>query len=445
MSTNKPTLIATEPRSYRSGIAFAPTVESVSAYDFAVVSAGGLARKLASGLAGILLARRLGPSSFGLLSVAMALGVVLVPLGDLGMRTIGWLEAAQNGQRGVATGLLVIRLFLGLSVSLMTLLFAMLLPPDPHMRVALAICGFLPLFDSESVDWFFRAAGQHLLVALSDLLTALVQLTAIVMLVHSSEHTGRAALAWIGGNVAGFALLAAFYMSQGGPLRVSKKELQGAWQVMGGIAHLAVPAFLVRFQLYAPVLLVALLGGQAAAGQFRLAHLIVTMAVSMGVFLTNATFTQVASTYPSDANAAMQKLNEGIRTVNRFMVPVMVLGLVAGSKLVRLWLPSYDDAARFTPLLFAGVLLFTHAFYLRQMLPGIGLMRASTRAYLLPLCVLVGMFILVGKGVGASPLTAVVTALFLSEAGSYVYSRQLIEKEVGRVYTFGSRAHWSRR
>ena len=172
--------------------------------DFVLVAVGGLTRRAASALVGVLLASRLGPSSFGILSLAIAISLVLVPLGDLGLRTIGWLETARaTGRRGITTSVLLAKLLLGLSVSVAILALALLLPLDDRLRVALIICAFQPLFNSEALDWLFRARGQHLLVAVSDLLAAGFQLSLVFWLVRQPGDITVAALGWMGGERGG--------------------------------------------------------------------------------------------------------------------------------------------------------------------------------------------------------------------------------------------------
>ncbi len=403
--------------------------------DFVLVSVGGLTRRSASALVGVLLASRLGPSSFGILSLAIAISLVLVPLGDLGLRTIGWLETARaTGRRGVTTSVLLAKLLLGLSVSVATLALALLLPLDDRLRVALIICAFQPLFNSEALDWLFRARGQHLLVAVSDLLAAGFQVSLVFWLVRQPGDITVAALGWIGGNVVAFLLLAGFSVAQGQLARFDATELRYASRSMRKMAHLAVPALLTRVQIFAPVLLIGFLADKATVGQFRLSHLIVTLAASLAVFLTNTTFTHVANIFPADPGAAMVRLRAAIRTINSLMIPLTVLGTLAGADLLRFLLPAYGEAARYAPFLFAGMLVITHATYLRQMLPTIGLMRSSTRAYLLPLVIFASVSLLLARGGGWSALSSVVTGLLLSEAASYLHTRWLVRNGIGGVY-----------
>lgn len=308
-----------------------------------LLTAATIGTRLAMFALGVVLARELGPESYGRYGIALALAVVLVPVADAGLTPYVTREVARNRETGEA----VLRAALRAKLLLSGLIFAgvgavSVAVAEGELLAALLLVTLSQLLDGVSAfvygyfrgrEWmgvearlttaasFARSLGGIALVLLTGTLAPALVWLAVVALLQVGWSLRR--LVWALGAPAGRAVL--------------------DWRTavtMGAIA------IFVMVYGRADAVLVGWLVGEAAAGLYTAAYTLLLglqilpwmIAVALGPVFVRA--------HATDADLLRRSWSEGLRAILVLSLPLALApALLADGLLELLFGSDYEEAA----------------------------------------------------------------------------------------------------
>ena len=311
------------------------------------IGSADLVSRLLGFVATAYLARRLGASSFGLISIGFSiLGYVMLfsspGLHIMGIRRVA---ASADGERVWTGDVTTLRLILSLiGFLLATLLALAVLGPTPvWIMIVLWASVALPL--ALSLDWYFQGRSDLGPASLGRVLIYVVYLAVILTAVRSPEDVSWTAAAWCVANVAGALFLVVVFVRKTGALVLRWKPR--VWvQLLRESLPLGLSTILAQTIVNMPVLLVGLLLTAADTGFFSAAMKLVFFVLMIDrVFYT--LFLPVVSRYRTRGEADFSRAATlGMKVMLTFSLPVMVAGIsYAETFIAFVYGPGYEPAA----------------------------------------------------------------------------------------------------
>lgn len=264
---------------------------------FFYVSGGNTVRQGITFLSQLLLARILGESAFGDLTLAFSWFLIMAAVGDLGTRLYSWrsVAIADTAQRDAE----IVRLFgVRLRVALLVavvLNIAILFLADGRVAVLLHWYTLGVVINQATFDWTFMSRGLYALTFGYTVASGLLYITGLLILVRGVEQMPLVPVMFaLSYGVAGMtALLSSLH-----------------WRALGGVAHrigraeivrivsanwrLLVYDLLQRGQSVAIILVASWFYDAPAIARFRIPHLVYGFVAATGVFLASGLFSEIA-------------------------------------------------------------------------------------------------------------------------------------------------------
>ena len=295
----------------------------------------------------LVIARALAPAELGRWSLALAIQGYALHLGEFGLRSVVTTEAAHAG-RGLLAHYLRLRLGLSALALAATLAGCALFRPDDLLLVGLATAAILPI--ALQLDWLALVDGRDRLAAALLLVRPLVFLLLLLAwpVPLGPEAVAASFLAaWMTAAVASWICLDRGAGRPAGPVPTAPAMLRRG----AGIAAVTLSN---QAQLSADLLLVGLVLGPAAAGDYYLAGQILVAAL---VFANAAG--QLALARRAELGGDL------VRLVALALAAALALAVLAPSLLPRLFGAEHAGAATLLRWLLPWFVL-THATTLLQ-------------------------------------------------------------------------------
>src|SRR5512140_89938 len=218
------------------------------------------------------LARRLGASSFGLISIGLSVLGYVTLFASPGLHIMGIRKiAASNDSERLWTGdVTMLRFLLSLAGILLAALLALaILGPTPvWIMIVFWACTAVPL--SLSLDWYFQGKSDLGPASLGRVLIYAVYLGGIFLSVRSPEDVSWTAVSFFVANMAGALLLGIVFTRKVGPLEL-RWQPHGWLPLLRESLPLGLSTVLGQTIVNMPVLLVGALLTVADTGFFSAA------------------------------------------------------------------------------------------------------------------------------------------------------------------------------
>lgn len=319
----------------------------------------GGARLLAF-IASFYLARQLGPSSFGVITIGMTvLGYALWP-SDLGMQQIGTRESALPSEaRRLRLGAIFrLRLFLGAAGGLIAALLVLLLIADETTQLValLFLLALLPtILQSE---WYFQGKRRYGSIAVVRYLFGGLFLAGVFFLVEGGDDLLRVPIIYAG--ALGVAATAAFVFYRGEDAPFSMKGESGAGGA-GDVLRLSTPVgmggLLVQGVQLLPPILLAIVATEEIVGYFGAAFRLVLAAMIVDRIFISLYFPRITALHaegPAGFAAGLRRTYLPL-LVGAFLLSLMI-SLFSAPIVTILYGPDYAAAA--APLAILAWFLF---------------------------------------------------------------------------------------
>lgn len=291
------------------------------------VSAQAVARILylvAGAAVFIALARLLGPAQLGQYAWAVTFLTIAIALADGGMSPLIARDLVATGERRSAwlANFLAFRLALGLLVGLLAMPVVALMAPEAVRVPLLLCCPLLPLIAARFYDPVFQVADRPFLSVHVTLVYVALAPLGILAALLAAEPVGWAVLAFgvaaIGYGLAGLVLTWRL-------IRPDRRAIGrgGLGEIGRAVAPLMASALITALAQRVDVLILAALGGVAAAGQYNAAYRFLDIGLAMLVTV----LAPLLSVFAALAARSPDRLRAGFRAMMR---PIAVAGLLVG-------------------------------------------------------------------------------------------------------------------
>ncbi len=319
----------------------------------------------------VALARMLGPAQLGQYAWAVTFLAIAMALADGGMSPLIARDLVAAGERRSAwlANFLAFRLALGLLVGLLAMPVVVLLAPEAVRVPLLLCCPLLPLIAARFYDPVFQVADRPFLSVHVTLVYVALAPLGILAALLAAEPVGWAVLAFgaaaFGYGLAG--LILAWRLIRPDPRAVGRG---GLGEIGRAVAPLMASALITALAQRVDVLVLAELGGDAAAGQYNAAYRFLDIGSAVLVTVLTPLLSVFAALAPDRLRAAFQAMMRLIAVagllIGLMAIPLAepVLRLVYGAAFAgastALVLLAWKLAAAFVSLL-AFVLVMTTA------------------------------------------------------------------------------------
>ena len=310
----------------------------------ALVSGEAAARLVAFGTT-VFLARTLGPETYGVVAVAAGVMLYLSQIADSGVELAGLTEASGGPARvnAVLSGLLTYRLRVA-AVLLFVLApaCAWLLPQPDGQVLALSVFG-LPAV-ALSVRWVYLGLQRPQPVALSRIAGDVVTAAVTLALVRGPRDVLGAPVAVVVGGLAAAVLLLRGLPALGVHLRrVDGEAPAGALLRRGRRLVLFTLLGLVLYNV--DLLMLRVLGGEAAAGYYAAAYVLISFCANLMIAYSHTVLPALADDAPP-TSATATTYASALVTAGVVTMPVAAGGALIAPLVVQLLFgPAYAPAA----------------------------------------------------------------------------------------------------
>jgi len=256
----------------------------------AYVSLGTLAARFLTALSGLIIARAVGPASFGVYAAVWALVELSTSMTEIGLITGLKREGGHHPERipFLLGNTLVVRSAAGMALLLGAALLRGVLVRNPDAARIFVPLGLtaLSIIGAESLFAVLQVEARQRAVATLVAGRAFIFFLGVIALAWSKADI--VAFAWCQGGVyVGTALITAVYVRITMPISLRLTHVPR--QVHGAMAF-AISEILYSVYLSLPLLCLSRLGTEEAVGWFAVAQRFVTLGVAIGIAATHEAF-----------------------------------------------------------------------------------------------------------------------------------------------------------
>lgn len=302
------------------------------------------------------LARVLGPEGFGVVGFAYAITGYFALAVTAGLNTVGATRVAEDRSRAraVASDVMGVRLLLATAAFVASAGVAYFLPKPLAVKWVIVLTGLTYFTRAINTDWVHKGLESNERVGRSLILTEVVQISAVLLLVHSPEDVLLVPVALFVAQLASDGYLLAPLLGD----RLPRPDLGRGFQIFRSAFSLTITK-VMRTALYTiDILFIGFLIGERAVGLYDAAGRI-------GLFVVSLSGALVFSFLPAFSRARGRGTRETSAVLARalsfavFLLAPMVAGglLVAEPLLVALFGSPYGQAALVLKLLLVRVSL----------------------------------------------------------------------------------------
>lgn len=322
-------------------------------------------------LAHLIIARNLGSSVFGGLTLAFSIYVVMAGVGDFGARFYSWksvLEEDPSQRQRRASALLVIKTMPVVFFALLSNLFIWLLA-DGAIALLLHIYSLAIVFNQVAFGWYFLSLDKMGKLSLFNAGSGVIYLASAALFIRTEEDMFLVPVIF----AASFALPALALIGRsglGGALRYATETpfatlVKEAVNLLLSSAKYMPYAILKRFYHNAILIIAGGFYGMHELGLFRAAHLVYTFMIMLATYLGasyfNRVFKEVRDTGSTD------QIAKGVGLLAAGVIPLSVAGQdILPRALGLAFGPGYAESGPLFTIMLWGLVLPALSNFVRE-------------------------------------------------------------------------------
>lgn len=385
----------------------------------------------------VYLARRLGASSFGVWTFALAIAGYPLALVDAGLTLIGTRDVAADPRsaRALVRRIVGIRTVLAVAGLAGIALVASRVAPDPLERRVIVLAGMSLLTASVTLDWVFYGLERRGVVALANVVKIVVFASAAVLLVHRADQVWAVPMLQAAGELAAAGILWTAFGAWTPPPAAPDAPVVPIADLIRQAAPLTLAQLMRALTMWSAVTILGVSSTASAVGHFGAAQRVALLA---GGFTTLYFYTYL----PLAARASQQGL-AAVGTLVRYSVVRSAAGAALFAALVsvfatplviRVFGAPYAPAASALRILVWTIPLSVFAGHLRHTLIAARLTRHDLAAVAVGAVATVSLNLVLVPSLG---LLGGAIAMVTGEAALAVAAVVLVGRQVGPVWRQG--------
>lgn len=354
---------------------------------FVLIAVGNLLRQALTFIAQIVIAGRVGSTMFGELTFAFSLYYLAAAAGDVGARLYGWrLLLGTQGHRKdmVATTFFIRRLLYAVFIALLINIPLSFLP-DSSLKLLLQLYSIGIAFNQVTFDWLFLGMEKPMKLFLFHAIGGGIYCLGVLAAVQSPTDAAYVPI-----------FFAASYLLPGSLLvwglpwsKVSRRLWKRLLSKPSALLSLPkrtwrLGSYDVLQRLYSIYPLIFGWFGYSARviGEFRVAHLVFSLAVSLSIYFASSLFGRVFRETTTDGKS--RHIGFGIVLLVGLTLPTSLVGYDASVELLhRTLTEGYGDYASSLRILIGCSVIVAVSNYLREILISTNDARLASSSYLL--------------------------------------------------------------
>jgi len=365
--------------------------------NFSWLASGSMLRRVLFFFTNLVIARRLGPSSFGLISFAYSTMLIFIGIGDFGLHIVGTRRIARHRPElteHVGQVLTLKLLFAAAAFALLMLVW--LFNGSTQTKLLLTLFGIGIFFNSLTFTWPFRGIEQMQYVGFAGAMAGVLNFLLVYLLVHNEKDIYYIPLAFVVSNLVPILLLAGRFVHKHGTFRLTLRS--SIWKnLLGDCWPIGLSLVASRLHNSFSVVLLGLLGSHLHTGLFRAPQMIFSLLTFLiGKNLSDSLFPLASRLYRQDHNQLSSILSSSCKVSWIVVVPIAVICYLLAPELLHLFFrKDYLEAAVTFRILCLAAPFAVCEILLRNLLPAFDKQKAylaftlgivtSTTLFALPL------------------------------------------------------------
>ena len=391
---------------------------------FLLISGGNLFRQLVTFIGQLYIVKKLGVSSFGELTFAFSIYMVMAGIGDFGTRIYSWKQvlATKTELRSKITSRLWCERTI--FVSLFSLLFVLciLIFIRGHLKYLLLLYAICVVMNQATFDWVFLSLEKIVHVFFFNSASGLIYLFLLFSMVQSKNDIFGVPVAFF----LSYLIPAVFlfgedlwsFLKKTSPvkfkelvhssMRIPLKSHQFMYYELFQRLYL-IAVFLVAWHFYSKKII----------GEFRISQLLFVLVSTLSVYLGVSFFNKVHE--ESITQSSGLKVVHGVVAILLIVIPISITGIFLVIPVIKIY---FGENFQLKPLqiLFWGLLLPVLSNFIRETVVAAGFSRASILSYISSIAVVVfsiffyhpnsivflALTLLLGEGIGLIVLLSLI-------------------------------------
>jgi polysaccharide transporter, PST family len=294
------------------------------------------------------LARVLGTSSFGIMSMGLSVLSYVAMLSSPGLQIQGTREIAsrQTDGKQFASSLNSLRLVLAIGLVALTALVGNIFIESGTARFTTVIFALSAIPLALSLDWYFQGREDLVAYSGSKIIVAVVYLLMTVLIVQHESDVARTAVAFLTANTVATLWLLYLYIRDG--KEFSLKWRPAEWRKLFRISlPLGISSFLAQTIMNLPILIIGTIISSHAAGLFNAAMKLIFAVLLVDRVFYAMFFPIISRQRSADYSQYRKTVALALKVVLAIAIPIVVAGIVYAGEIVTLvYGAKFNEAAR---------------------------------------------------------------------------------------------------
>ncbi|MBI5474587.1 MAG: flippase [Ignavibacteriae bacterium] len=282
------------------------------------------------------LARVLGASGFGVMSIGFSVLSYIAIISNPGLTVLGTrnVAAREESAERLPGSLAALRFVIATCCILLASAAAFVFSDQLNVSFTALLFSLSALPMAFSLDWYFQGKENLVASSGSKAVTALVYVVLVVALVHAESDVPLTAVAYFMGNIVASLLLLELLRRQQHQLRIDWRVK--SWKnLLSASLPLGLTSFLAQTFMNLPVLIVGFISSAADAGLFNGAMKLVFVALMIDRVFYTFFFPVISRQRAADATAYKHTASLALRVVLAVGIPIVVYGTAFAEEAVR--------------------------------------------------------------------------------------------------------------
>jgi O-antigen/teichoic acid export membrane protein len=305
-------------------------------FNFALLFSGNVLGQLFILVGTVHLARSLGPGTFGLWNVALALMLYLLRANELGLEVVGVRAIARNPERLRSLVSVVVGLRIGLAVilfaAMLLVALAGLLPSGSQSLVMILSLSVFPT--AMILEWVFEGQQSVVVVSGARILKGVLFGASVLILIKESSQANLAAYCYVGSLALPTVLVAAAVVRRHGRLAWLFQWTEGK-QLLREALPIGIATILSQYSLFAGTVILGYLSSSEQVGYYSVGQRLIVFVWAYVIVTSNrVVLPQLSILFRSSQDEFRSFVTKFLRLLAIVSLPFTIAAIGAGERII---------------------------------------------------------------------------------------------------------------
>ena len=373
------------------------------------------------------LARRVGVSGFGIVTIGFTVLSYAMMASSAGLQVLGTREVAGGRNGNLVNAIAGLRGILAVLAYVLILALTGFVLTDPVTAQVTAVIGLSVFANAVLLDWYFQGKEQMAVIGLARTASACVYVVLLFALVRSVHDIVWVGVAAVGGDTIASTILLYAYKRRAGELKLRFRP--ASWSaLLRQSLPIGTGSILGHFSINLPPLVLGLLTAPAAVGMYGAASKLVFFLLLLDRMFATLLLPAAARLQAGSPGNLPSRLSLAAKLITAAALPVSVGGTLLAKDLVLLVFGSEFGGA--APVFQALVWYFFFTMMHTVMTSGL-IASDQQKRYGLVMAISAGLYaVTITAGTLAAGAVGAAAAVALSEGATMILMRSQLRKSM---------------